>query len=522
MNGEATGEVRLAELIASLSLATDLGMGQPVERAMRTALVALRLGEAAGSAPHELRDIYYLSLLQHVGCTSHAYEYAGYVGGDEIAFRTHAAVFPASPMPEVMATFIRQVGKDLPMRQRAALVAAMMRHGRARFAHTAATQCEAAICLAQRMSLAPGVVTALGQTLERWDGRGGPAGLRGDQLSRSMRVVHIAHDAEYFERLGGLDACREAIRKRRGHGYDPAIADVFLSESGDVVSDVPEGSVWDAALAAEPEPRVCVSPARLDDLARAFADFADLKSPFTTGHSTGVAALVESAAGEAGISADDAVTLRRAALLHDLGRVAVPNGIWDKAGPLTPPEWERVRLHAYYTDRVLARSTALHAVAVLASSDHERADGSGYHRGTAAMQLSPAARLLAAADVYQAMTQERPHRPALAPDDAAAALRGQVDARLLDRRASECVLDAAGHARRNPRGELPAGLSGREVEVLRLICLGRSNRQMAASLFISEKTVGHHVAHIYDKIGRSTRAGAALFAMEHQLFEPDV
>jgi HD-GYP domain-containing protein (c-di-GMP phosphodiesterase class II) len=521
MTGGATGEVRLAELIASLSLATDLGMGQPVERAMRAALVALRLGEAAGCGRDELRDVYYLSLLQHIGCTAHAHEYAEYVGGDEIAFRTHAAVFPSSPMGEVMATFIRQVGRELPMRQRAALVAAMMRNGRARFTHTAATQCEAAICLAQRMSLAPGVVTALGQTLERWDGRGGPAGIRGDQLTRPMRIVHVAHDAEYFERLGGLDACREAIRKRRGHGYDPSITDAFLGASGDVVSAFPADSVWDAALAAEPEPQVRIPATLVDDLARAFADFTDLKSPFTTGHSTGVAALLDGAAREAGVSADDAVALRRGALLHDLGRVAVPNGIWDKAGPLTPPEWERVRLHPYYTDRILARSATLQPLAALSSSAHERANGSGYHRGNAAAQLSPAARLLAAADAYQAMTQERPHRPALAPEEAAAALRRDVDAGLLDRRAGECVLAAAGHARRNPRGELPAGLSAREVDVLRLICLGRSNRQMAASLFISEKTVGHHVAHIYDKIGRATRAGAALFAMEHGLAGPD-
>jgi len=519
---DATREVRLAELIASLSLATDLGMGQPVERAMRAALVALRLAEVAGCDAGELRDVYYLSLLQHIGCTSHAHEYAGYVGGDEIAFRTHAAVFPASPMGEVMASFIRQVGRGLPMRQRAALVASMMRDGRARFAHTAATQCEAAICLARRMSLAPGVVTSLAQTLERWDGRGGPAGLRGDQLTRPMRVVQVAHDAEFFERLGGLDACREAIRKRRGHGYDPAVADAFLGAGGDIIDVLPEGSVWDAALAAEPEPQVRIPATQLDDLARAFADFADLKSPFTTGHSTGVAALAERAAAHAGIAGDDVASLRRAALLHDLGRVAVPNGIWDKAGPLTAPEWERVRLHAYYTDRVLARSATLHPLAALASADHERMDGSGYHRGSAAAQLAPSARLLAAADAYQAMTQERPHRPALSPEDAAAALRSDADAGRIDRGAAECVLEAAGHVRRHPRAELPAGLSRREVEVLRLICLGRSNRQMAASLFISEKTVGHHVQHIYDKIGRSTRAGAALFAMEHGLFEPDV
>ncbi|HEY8952632.1 MAG TPA: HD domain-containing phosphohydrolase, partial [Candidatus Dormibacteraeota bacterium] len=163
------------------------------------------------------------------------------------------------------------------------------------------------------------------------------------------------------------------------------------------------------------------------------------------------------------------------------------------------------------------RVAVLDEVAALASAHHERQDGSGYHRGSIAAQLPPSARVLAAADAYQAMTQERPHRRAMAPDDAARELRAEAGAGRLDRRVVECVLEAAGHARSRVRAELPAGLSEREVEVLKEICLGHTNRQMAEQLHIAEKTVGHHVQHIYDKIGRSTRAGAALFAMENGL-----
>ena len=193
---KAESKLRLAELIAARSLATDLGMGQPMEKAMRSCLIALGLGRCLDSDAATLSDIYYLALLEHIGCTSHASEWASYVGGDEIAMRTHAVTFSNSPMGEVMAAFIRHVGEGLPLRQRAALVAAMMRDGNSRFKHIAATDCEAAVCLAQRMHLSPGVLTSLGQTLETWNGKGGPARLKGDQISLPMRVVAVAHDAE--------------------------------------------------------------------------------------------------------------------------------------------------------------------------------------------------------------------------------------------------------------------------------------------------------------------------------------
>jgi HD-GYP domain-containing protein (c-di-GMP phosphodiesterase class II) len=513
----AEGELRLAELIAALSLATDLGMGQPMEKAMRSCLIALGLGRRLDCDAATLSDIYYLGLLEHIGCTSHAHEWAAYTGGDEIAMRTHAVTFVNSPMSEVMAAFIRHVGEGLPLRQRAALVAAMMREGNKRFRHIAATQCEAAVSLAQRMHLSIGVVAGLGQTLETWNGKGAPAKLKGDQINLSVRVVAVAHDAEVFERLGGLDACLTAVKKRRGAGYDPVVADAFVEHAHAIFAELPAGPLPEVVLDAEPEPQVRISPSRVDGLAQAFADFIDLKCPYTTGHSTGVAQLAEVAARASSATETEIASIRRAAFLHDLGRVAVPNGIWDAARALTTPEWERVRLHPYHSDRILAHSPLLQPLATLASSHHERLDGTGYHRGSVAAHLPWPARLLAAADTYQAMTQERPYRLALTADNAARELRGQVDAGRLDRAAAECVLEAAGHTRRSSRGELPAGLSEREVEVLREICLGHSNRQMAARLHIAEKTVGHHVQHIYDKIGRSTRAGAALFAMENQL-----
>jgi DNA-binding CsgD family transcriptional regulator len=196
----------------------------------------------------------------------------------------------------------------------------------------------------------------------------------------------------------------------------------------------------------------------------------------------------------------------------------VRNGIWDKPGPLSDGEWERVRLHPYYTERVLARPQGLARLGALAGLHHERLDGSGYHRGAPAGALPPAARILAAADAYHAMTEPRPHRPPWAPDAAAEELRRLVRAGRLDGAAANAVLQAAGHRVRRRRA-WPAGLSAREVEVLRLVARGRSNRDIARLLVVSEPTVAHHVQHIYAKIGATSRAGATLYAMQHALLD---
>ena len=197
----------------------------------------------------------------------------------------------------------------------------------------------------------------------------------------------------------------------------------------------------------------------------------------------------------------------------------MPNGIWDKPAPLSAGEWERVRLHPYYTERVLERSGALAPLARLSGSHHERLDGSGYHRAATAAELPIGARVLAAADVFDAMTHDRPYRRALGSEEARAALGDMVRAGTLDSRAVDSVLEVAGAAPLRVRQTHPAGLSDREVEVIRLIAKGLTSREIAEALLITEKTAGHHVEHIYAKTGVTTRVGAALFAMRHDLVE---
>jgi HD-GYP domain-containing protein (c-di-GMP phosphodiesterase class II) len=197
----------------------------------------------------------------------------------------------------------------------------------------------------------------------------------------------------------------------------------------------------------------------------------------------------------------------------------VPNAIWDKPSPLTDGEWERVRLHPYYSERILQRSPSLKPLAIAAGMHHERLDGSGYHRGSKRAEIPHDARILAAADVYQAMTQPRPYREALVPARAAAELEAEAAAGRLDADAVAAVLTAAGHQAHSTHSHWPAGLSDREVEVLRLLCRGGTKKNVAALLKISPATVDHHVRHIYDKVGVASRAGATLFAIENELLQ---
>ena len=505
--------LRLAELIAALSLATDLGMGQPLEQALRTCLIAIALGGRLGLEGEGLSEVYYVALLRFLGCTADAHEWAAMVGGDEIAVRAAIAPVLGGRPNEFAARVMPAVGAAHHPLRRARLVAGMMSVGRSRAREGLVAHCEVGENLAQRLGLPAGVRAGLGAAFEQWNGEGLPGGLAGDRIPLAARIVFLARDLEVIQRDGGTEAAQAAVRRRRGRAYDPAVAEAFLAAPAEVLTGAEATTPWEDILEREPEPRPWVPEARLDAVLGVFADFVDLKAPFTAGHSREVAQL----AGEAG--GQDSVALRRAGLLHDLGRASVPNGIWEKPGPLTGGELERVRLHAYYSERIVGRVHGLASLAPLVGMHHERLDGSGYHRGSSRSEIPRPVRVLAAADAYQAMTQPRPHRAAFTPDRAAEALEAMAAAGRLDAEAVRGVLTAAGHRLRSARRSWPAGLSEREVEVLRLICRGGTKKEVAARLSISPSTVDHHVRHIYDKAGVQTRAGATLFALEHDLLE---
>ena len=506
--------VRLADLLAGVSVATDLGMGQEPEKAIRACLVATALARRMGSPEADVSDVYYTALLRHLGCTATAHEEA-WLGGDELVSRP-AAERADFGSPRESFGLLLQMGRGTGV-DRARYITRTLRLGKQGDRAILTAVCEVGARLAERLGLGPGVRDGLYQSFERWDGTGTPQGLASEDICLPARLAEVGHQAVIFDRLGGPEAAVAVVGRRAGGWFDPSLAEAFARVGAGILEEVGSRDVWEAVLEGEPEPWRTIGTEGLDGLARALADMVDLKSSFLLGHSSEVSALSERAAAALGFGPEAVIDLRRAALLHDLGRVALSNRIWEKPATLTTTEWERVRLHPYQTERILARSRVLATLARTAGSHHERQDGSGYHRGTAGAQVPATARVLAAADAFQAMTQDRPHRLGLAPEAASAALAEQARSGRLDPDCVRAVIQAAGQPAPKVRTAWPAGLSDREVEVLRLLARGLSNRAIAGRLVISPRTAEHHVQHIYTKIGASTRAAAAMFAMEHGL-----
>jgi HD-GYP domain-containing protein (c-di-GMP phosphodiesterase class II) len=507
----ALRQLRLAELVATLSIASDLGTGHPMERALRSCLFAVRLGEAFRCDEATLADIYYVTLLRFAGCAADARHRAA-LFGDEIALGFEIDAVELWKI-EPMVAFLHKHGFDrLPPDELQTLLAT----GVQRSVEAAAANCEVSQSIAVRLRLGPGVIHALGDVFERWDGGGVPGNASGEQLALPARIAMFALDAELFYRRGGAAAVQQLARQRSGGQYDPALVACALARPA-LCASFTTSTAWGDVLELEPGPRPVLLGAQIDEAVRAIADFTDLRTPFMTGHSTAVAELCAAASGILRLPDAERSMLRRAAYLHDVGTAAISVSIWDKPGQLTAGEWERVRLHPYFTERIVARSPALGPLGQLAALHHERLDGSGYYRQLPVSALPMTACVLAAAEAYRGMVEPRPHRAALAPAQAADELRAAARLGQLDTDAVDAVLAAAGHPVARARPARPAGLSGREIEVLGLLASGMTNKQIAHALTVAPATIDHHVRHIYNKIGCSTRIAATMFAMEHRL-----
>jgi HD-GYP domain-containing protein (c-di-GMP phosphodiesterase class II) len=511
--------VCLAELIAALSLGTDLGLGQPMEHVLRECVLAQGLGRRLDLDESERVVAYWVALLAWVGCHADAYEQARWFG-DEITAKSELYAIDLAGLGKARYVLSHVGAGEAPAR-RARTALEFLVSGRVAMEAMHGTHCLIAGDLAGRLGLGEAVRDALQQVFERWDGKGDPGLLSGLEISPPVRVVQLADVVEVFHRQGGIEAAVAVARERSGTQFDPTVVECFCDNADELLTPLADTTSWDDVISAQPGLGGTLANAELDAALEAIADFADLKSPYTMGHSRAVADLAAQAGRSSSLDDDAVRTLRRAGLVHDLGRLGVPNTIWDKRGPLNPAERERVRLHPYLTERILCASPALTPLGALAAQHHERLDGAGYPRGLRANMLSPPARILAAADVYAAMREPRPHRDARTAAEAADGLRAEAGAGRLDGEAVDAVLTAAGHPMTR-RTERPAGLTSREVEILRLVARGLLNKEIAKRLGITPKTVGNHVEHIYAKIGVSSRAAAGLFATEHGLLAVDV
>lgn len=520
------GHLRTSDLLGALSLAADMAVGLPAEHALRSCYIGMQIANALGMPADQRADLYYAEMLMDAGCTAWTSQLAAFIAGDEIAARREFIFFsdPRNPL-HALGWMRRHVAAGAPARPRARRSLDFALHGRAFVREAFRNTCEVASAFARRLGMSEAVQAALLSTFEQWDGSG-PKGARAGEIPLISRIVYASGLLEAVHRIGGVAAAARLARRLEGGAFDPAVVAAFLSRAQEpaFLATLEQESVWEAVLAMEPEsPRRYLPEGRLVNIALSFADFADLKSPHSLGHSRRVAALAERCALRMGLPAGEVETVRLAALTHDVGRVAVPSFVLAKPpGALTPAEWERLRIHPYHAGRILARIPAFAPVLPLVTAHRERPDGTGYPHGLPGAMIPRGAGIIAVAETFDELTHDMPGQDAL---DAAAALArmGEGAGRafcsdVLAALAAECGVRApAIVAPATSRPRWPAGLTDREVEVLRVLARGLSRREIAAALYVSEHTVRHHIEHIYDKLGVATRVAATLYAVEHGL-----
>src|SRR5438445_9709335 len=351
--GKTERGLRLAELLAAVSLATDLAHDVPAESALRDSLLAVELARLAGWSEPDLSDVFYLALLYHIGCTGAVAAQSRLGAGDDVNVRRWMSEADYADRPHLMRIAMTKLVPTWSPTNWVPAMAALATAGRD-LPEALANTAEAAARLTQTLGASPRVTTSLSEAYGRWDGQVFPLLPRGEGLSAAARLVHLVHVAQTYHQMGGAEAADDVVRRRSGTEFDPALARLWLENSDELLRNVPHESVWDQALFTEPEPRRRVNPAHLDDVCSALADFVDLASPFTAGHSARVARLAEAGALNVGLDAAEAATVRRAGQVHDLGMVGVPIRVLVKAGRLSPTEWERVRMHPHHRQRGLS------------------------------------------------------------------------------------------------------------------------------------------------------------------------
>jgi HD-GYP domain-containing protein (c-di-GMP phosphodiesterase class II)/DNA-binding CsgD family transcriptional regulator len=502
---------RRAEVLAALSISIDLGLGLPMEHVLRSSLLAGMLADELGLSEDERATVYYTNLVLWIGCHADSHEFSRWFG-DDLAMRRDSYQLDWSGLP-YMWFLMQRIGSGGALSHRAQMLMTLMLAPRTRMAALIHSHCLSAGLMAERIGLGRAVGEAVGCAFERWDGGGMPGGLRGDQIPLATRVVQLAETCEVHLAAHGTSGALAMTRERSGKQFDPSLVEA-LGRCRGQIDALPDQDVWARALELAPDNHVVLQGGELDSLLAAIGDFADLKCPFTVGHSRAVAELAAAAAVHLGLGPADVDVVRRAGFVHDLGRMGVPNTVWEKAGSLTESDRERVRLYPYLTGRILNRVGGLEVVAAVAEAHRERLDCSGYPRGIGGAALPMTQRVLAAADSYRGSLELRPQRPALTTQQAAVRLRAEASAGRLDPAAVNAVLAVAGHPERR-RTSGPAGLTARETEVLGLIAAGLTPTEIAHRLVLSVKTVRNHLEHIYAKAGVTNRIGAALFALEH-------
>jgi HD-GYP domain-containing protein (c-di-GMP phosphodiesterase class II) len=514
--------VRRADFLMALAYATDLATGHSRDFALRSCVLAMRFAEIAGLDESMRRKVYHQALLRYIGCNADTHLLAA-AWGDEITLRRELHHIDMGNRAEFVAIFVRAITRKLPGASPDELAKAIERglaEGPQVNIPILSGHCEVAQRIAERIGLPEDIRENLGQIYERWDGKGLPRGLSGDAVKFPVRLVTLAQDAIALTDHVGFETMKEKIKERAGGGYEVELAELFLAHCDQLMKGLDGPVDRETILAIEPLPHAMLDEADCEEAYLAIADMIDMRMPFTFGHSRAVAALAAVAGKRMGLPAADIRALRWAAYTHDIGELATPVSTWMRAGALTERETDAAHLHPYHGERaLLPLGGDGKLVAALVLRHHERLDGTGYHRYAKASDLSPAARILAAAEAFQTAREARPYRAALGDGAAASKLRGAVREGKLCPEAVEAVLASAGQPARRDTAERLSGLTPREIEVLRLIAAGNTAKEAARQLDIAPKTADNHIQSLYSKIGVTTRAAAALYALERGLVQ---
>ena len=420
--------VRLSEVVSALSYALDITEGQPQGHAVRTCLIGMRLAEVVRLTDQERSALFYALLLKDLGCSSNAARLCSLFGADDLTLkRAHKLTDWTSGLASAGYALTYVAPHRNPL-SRAWQVLQLGTREKGSGREMTATRCERGADIAGMLGLEPATQHAIRVLDEHWDGSGMPLGLKGLDIPLLGRIAGLAQTVEVFSHAFGPEAAYEIAHRRRGRWFDPELVMALLSFRDDYRFWSTLGSVdaIDQVGDLEPADRVILADdERLDGVAEAFARVVDAKSPYTARHSAGVANIAVGIARAMGLSKDDQTTLRRAGLLHDIGKLGVSNLILDKPGKLSPMEMDEMRKHTRYTAEILQRVTRFRAFAGIAAAHHERLDGRGYHVGLEAGDLCQLSRILAVADICEALSAERPYRPAM-PEEEVLDIMGEM------------------------------------------------------------------------------------------------
>jgi HD-GYP domain-containing protein (c-di-GMP phosphodiesterase class II) len=409
------GALKLSELIGSLSYALDLTEGQPAGHCVRSCWIGMNIGRDAGMSTEQLWELYYVLLLKDVGCSSNAARICELYMTDDRLFK-HDFKAVGDSLPQVLSFVFKHAGLKAGLAERFRKVLTILRDGRETGRELIATRCQRGAEIARLLRFPERVATGIYSLDEHFNGKGSPEGLAGEAIPVYARIALLAQVVEVFHTAGGRAAALAEVRGRVGSWFDPRLVAAFerVAANESFWNTLTAPDMDKTVFAMEPrEHTIALDDDYLDDIATAFGQVVDSKSPYTSGHSMRVALYTDIIAEEMGLTPERRRWLRRGAMLHDVGKLGVSNSVLDKAGALDRDEWAAVRQHAEFTESILSRIAAFAELARIAGAHHERLDGGGYPRGLKADQIDIETRIITTADIFDAITAERPYRGAI-------------------------------------------------------------------------------------------------------------